>query len=471
MKFSARVLAVLVGCCLIAVACGGGNDDRDDEFEQGTAYATGTVAATGTATVTPGATETATPSATGTSSTAGPLPKDSTDDSLSAPPPTAGTPPGADTPTNTDGNGQTGENTDPSAGPPAMVLTPVISRPDPIDLVARPGTGSSRGDLYVATRAGEVWLLTADQDEPPELVLDLGNATNTGCENGLLDIAFSADGSTFYAHYTDRSGDTRIVAYPMSGQGIQQDQVRTVLSARQPACNHNGGQITFGPDGYLWVGLGDGGGSNDMFSHGQDRDSILGAILRVDVDTDDGTNYVIPPDNPFADGGGRAEIWAYGARNPWRFSFDRATDDLWIADVGQNRWEEVHVLAADQGWTPGANLGWPLFEGEERFSGIATPDDLAFPVYVYGRDDGCSITGGHVYRGSAIPALAGTYVFGDFCAGRLWGLNLDDAGLATRIELGVSVPQATLVSFAEDNAGELYVLSFDDTVYRLDPSP
>ena len=351
---------------------------------------------------------------------------------------------------------------------PSLVLTPVVSLPDPIALVARPDTGSGTGDLYVATRDGRVWLLGADGDEPPEKVLDIGDLTTTDCEEGLLGIAFSPDGSHLYLHYTDRRGDNQIVEYPMSGQRVREDASRTLMRVSQPACNHNGGHIAFGPDGYLWIGFGDGGGRDDMFNQGQDLDTLLATMVRIDPEADGGSAYSIPADNPFADGGGRAEIWHYGARNPWRFSFDRATGDLWIADVGQNTWEEIHVLKAADGWKPGANLGWPLFEGDERFSGTATPEDLDFPAYVYHHDDGCSITGGHVYRGSAVPHLVGTYVFGDFCQGRIWGLTIDDQGVATRAELDLSVPQVTLVSFGEDASGELYILSFDDTVYRLE---
>ena len=352
-----------------------------------------------------------------------------------------------------------------------MVLTPVASLPDPMALVARPGTGGTSGDLYVATREGQVWLIGADGDEPPEMVLDISDQTNPECEEGLLGIAFSPDGSRLYVSSTDLGGDSLIVEYPMSGQWVQGDQGRTVLDADQPACNHNGGHIAFGPDGYLWIGFGDGGGRDDMFNQGQNLDTLLAAMVRIDPEADGDSDYSIPADNPFADGGGRAEIWHYGARNPWRFSFDRTTGDLWIADVGQNEWEEVHVLRAADGWKPGANLGWPLFEGHVRFSGVETPEDLDFPIHVYDHDTGCSITGGHVYRGSAIPSLVGTYVFGDFCQGRLWGLTVDAQGEATRRELGLSVDPVTLVSFGEDAAGELYVLSFDDTVYRLELAP
>ncbi len=362
-----------------------------------------------------------------------------------------------------------------------LVLTPVASLADPMVLIARPNTGSAQGDLYVGTRQGQVWLLSADGNTQPELVLDISDLTETGCENGLLGMAFNSDGSLLYLHYTNLQQDNQIVEYPMSGQRAVREQARTVLSVSQPACNHNGGSIAFGPRGYLWVGIGDGGGRDDQFGHGQNLDSLLGTVLRIDPSGASGTDasgtgasgdagYSIPADNPFSRGGGLPEIWAYGARNPWRFSFDTQSGDLWIGDVGQNNWEEVHVLAATDGWLPGINLGWPLFEGHERFSGTVTPQDLQFPAFVYSHDEGCSVTGGYVYRGSAISWLQGAYVFGDYCTSSLWGLRTDASGNSERFELGVGVPQVTLVSFGQDAAGELYVLSFDDTVYRLEPA-
>ncbi|MCY4135222.1 MAG: PQQ-dependent sugar dehydrogenase [bacterium] len=445
MSLSLRLLAVIAAIGLLASACEG-NNDGDGQSGTGV-QGIATAKATGVATPTTGAAE----------STAGPTPVPG---AISSPTANPGPEPADD--------GQPAPAIQPDE--PSLVLTPVVSLPDPIALVARPGTGSGTGDLYAATRAGQVWLMAADGDEPPEMVLDIGDLTTTDCEEGLLGIAFSPDGSNLYLHYTTLRGDNQIVEYPMSGQWIRKDASRTLMRVSQPACNHNGGHIAVGPDGYLWIGFGDGGGRDDMFNQGQDLDTLLATMVRIDPEADGGSAYSIPADNPFADGGGRAEIWHYGARNPWRFSFDRATGDLWIADVGQNTWEEIHVLRAADDWKPGANLGWPLFEGDERFSGTATPDDLDFPAYVYHHDDGCSITGGHVYRGTAIPHLVGTYVFGDFCQGRIWGLTIDDQGAATRVELGLSVPQGTLVSFGEDAAGELYVLSFDDTVYRLVPS-
>ena len=209
------------------------------------------------------------------------------------------------------------------------------------------------------------------------------------------------------------------------------------------------------------------GGADDIFGHGQDRSTLLGTLARIDPDPPSGRGYAIPPGNPFRSGEA-PEVWAYGARNPWRFSFDRLTGDLWIADVGQNSVEEIHVLPAADGWLPGANLGWPLFEGGERFAGETMPADLVFPVYTYTHDDGCSVTGGYVYRGSAITALWGAYVFGDYCTGDLWGLVRGPGGEAQRIDLGVSVPRNALVSFGEDADGELYVLSAAGEVSRLE---
>ncbi|MDE2894434.1 MAG: PQQ-dependent sugar dehydrogenase [Chloroflexota bacterium] len=349
---------------------------------------------------------------------------------------------------------------------------PVAEVAAPIALASRPGTGQR----YVASRLGQVWLLdpsdgsgadsAADAGAASKLVADIGSRVSQGCENGLLGAAFGPDGDQLYLSYTDTARNSRIVVVPMEGEVPQTGRARVLLALDQPACNHNGGEVQLGPDGNLWIGFGDGGGADDIFGQGQDRSTLLGTLLRIDPDPPSGRGYGIPEGNPFASGNA-PEVWAYGARNPWRFSFDRLTGDLWIADVGQNRIEEVHVLPAADGWSPGANLGWPLFEGNERFSGEATPADLVFPVYTYTHDDGCSVTGGYVYRGSAIEALWGAYVFGDYCTGDLWGLVRGPGGAAERIDLGVSVPRNTLVSFGEDAAGELYALSAAGTVFRL----
>lgn len=360
----------------------------------------------------------------------------------------------------------------PSLAETPFELVPVAEIEAPVALAARPGTGQR----YVATLTGQVWLLDpagsrdadggTDAGAAPQLVADIGSRVSQGCENGLLGITFSPDGDQLYLSYTDTARNSRIAVMPMEGETPQADRRRVLLALDQPACNHNGGDLAFGPDGNLWIGFGDGGGANDRFGHGQDGDTLLAAIARIDPNPASGQGYGIPAGNPFPSGGA-PEVWAYGARNPWRFSFDRLTGDLWIADVGQNRIEEIHVLPAAEGWLPGANLGWPLFEGSERFSRGETPAGLVFPVYAYTHDDGCSVTGGYVYRGSSIAALEGTYVFGDYCTGDVWGLVRGPDGAAERIDLGVSVPRSTLVSFGEDADGEIYVLSAAGTVFRL----
>ncbi len=349
---------------------------------------------------------------------------------------------------------------------------PVAQVTSPVAFAARPGTGQR----YVATLTGQVWLLDPAADDAraggsgPQLVADIGSRLSQGCENGLLGIAFGPDGSQLYLSYTDTARNSRIAVMPMDGDVPQTDRRRVLLALDQPACNHNGGGLSFGPDGNLWIGFGDGGAADDLFGQGQDPATLLATMVRIDPNPNpaSGRGYGIPDGNPFAASGGAPEVWAYGARNPWRFSFDRATGDLWIADVGQNRVEEIHVLPAADGWSPGVNLGWPLFEGNDRFSGAETPGDLVFPVYTYSHDEGCSVTGGYVYRGSTIAALAGTYVFGDYCTGEIWGLVRGPDGTAERIDLGVSVPRSTLVSFGEDANGDLYILSAPGTVLRLE---
>jgi glucose/arabinose dehydrogenase len=274
--------------------------------------------------------------------------------------------------------------------------------------------------------------------------------------------------------FTNGAGDSVIRRHAMSGgslTGGNDGGVDTIVVG-QPQSNHNGGQIVFGPDGYLFTSFGDGGGSNDPSGNGQDNSVLLGKILRLDPLP--GGGYDTPGDNPLSGPSGREEIWANGVRNPWRFTFDRETRDLWVADVGQNAREEITRLrAADVpteagGW--GANLGWRLREGDIATPGVggAPPPGHVGPVHVYGgHSSGCvSITGGHVYRGSDIPALWGTYVYGDYCAtNRLSGWR-DIAGVEAE-RFSVSVPGGNLVSFLEDATGELYTISLNGTIARL----
>jgi glucose/arabinose dehydrogenase len=241
------------------------------------------------------------------------------------------------------------------------------------------------------------------------------------------------------------------------------DSEEIILEVPQPFSNHNGGALIFGPDGYLYVGLGDGGSRGDPRGNDQNTGTLLGSILRLDVDGVAGDrNYAIPPDNPFVgDPDSRDEIWAFGMRNPWRISFDRQTDDLWAGDVGQNVWEEVDVIVA------GGNYGWNVTEGAHcyRPSTNCATGGLIPPVQEYDHGSGCSITGGYVYRGEALPSLAGVYLYADFCSGRIWGLRYEDgAATVTREIANTGLP---IASFGEDAAGELYVLAFDGGVYRV----
>ncbi len=330
----------------------------------------------------------------------------------------------------------------------------------PLAMAARPGDDA----LYVAEKSGRVIALL--EGRRPRVVLDLSGRVSTGSEQGLLGLAFSPDGRFLYVDLTDPAGDTRVLEYRVGPEGIDPATEREVLRVDQPYANHNGGQLAFGPDGYLYVGLGDGGSAGDPEGRAQSLGTLLGKILRISPRPQGGRPYGIPPDNPFVErAGARPEIWAYGLRNPWRFSFDRETGELWIGDVGQGAWEEIDVLPPGPG---GANLGWDLLEGSHPFEGEVGDLRSVLPVYEYPHDGAvCAVTGGYVYRGRAIPELRGAYVFGDFCDGALQALVLRD-GRAVHRELGPVVP--ALASFGEDADGELYALSLEGPVYRLIPA-
>ncbi len=327
------------------------------------------------------------------------------------------------------------------------------------------GVDVSADAVVVVDQPGRLWLVDGDD---PEVFLDLRDEVRFGGEQGLLGLAFAPGFPTdprLFVNYIDRAGSTRIVEFRIAegGRTVRAETARTVLEIDQPASNHNGGMIAFGPDGYLWIGMGDGGAADDRFGNGQDPTTLLGAMLRIDVSGTAPAPYGIPPDNPYADGvDGAPEVFATGLRNPWRWSFDGS--DLWIADVGQNEVEEVDVLR-DAPSRGGANLGWPVWEGDRCFAGPCDdPSAFVFPVVTYGHDEGCSITGGFVYRGSEIPELNGHYLFADFCSGIVRSVAPDGAvhdwtERAGRIE-GVT-------SFGVDNDGELYVTLIDGRIWRL----
>jgi len=331
-----------------------------------------------------------------------------------------------------------------------LVLVPVAEGfPQPTEFVPHP-QDSSRA--YVLSRLGKIFEVNLRKGTV-HLWLDLGAfLTTRGPEQGLLGMAFSPHGPEIFVNYTDTLGHTVIARIPLKKDHPDLSRIETVLRIPQPAPNHNGGCLRFGPDGMLYGATGDGGRAGDPWGNAQNTHSLLGKILRLDIRAHP---YAIPPDNPFAlnPEQGRPEIWLWGLRNPWKFSFDRKTGDLWIADVGQDRFEEVNVIPTGQG---GLNLGWNLMEGKHPYRPRgALPRDLVPPVWEYDHTEGCSITGGFVYRGHAIPSLVGWYVFGDFCSGVIWGYHPDSGRAFRLLETGLN-----LSSFGEDLAGEIYVLDY-----------
>ena len=302
----------------------------------------------------------------------------------------------------------------------SLKLVPVADGLDRPLFVTHGDDGSGR--LFIVERAGTVRILAEGRlVERP--FLDIRDRVGSeGSEQGLLGLAFAPDyahSGRFYVNYTDRRGDTVVARYQVAADPDLADPAseRVVLRIDQPAANHNGGMLAFGPDGRLWIGAGDGGGSNDRYGNGQNPGTLLGKMLRLDVTSDPDQPYAIPANNPWlnSDWNGqdvRDEVWAVGLRNPWRYSFDRDTGDLWIADVGQNRYEEINIVPA--GSPGGLNFGWPISEGSHCFpeDKVCDLSGLEAPAFDYSHDDGnCSITGGYVYRGTQIPALRGAYLF------------------------------------------------------------
>jgi glucose/arabinose dehydrogenase len=347
---------------------------------------------------------------------------------------------------------------------PGLVATVVASGlSSPLHLTAP----ASDPRLFVVEKPGRIRIVENGQLRATPF-LDISSLVSTGSEQGLLSLAFHpqyAANGYFYVNYTDTSGNTRVVRYAVSADPNVADvaSAKLILAVAQPASNHNGGHILFGPDGMLYIAMGDGGGGGDPFSNGQDTGTLHGGLLRIDVDR--GDPYAIPADNPLVgQPGARAEIWAYGLRNPWRIAFDSATNLLYIADVGQSAWEEVNVVSAAAG---GLNYGWNIMEGQHCFNGGAcNSNGLVLPVLEYDHGVGCSITGGYVYRGSDVPAVQGRYFYSDFCSGFLRSFVYVN-GVATDARDWEVDTLGRVLSFGEDAAGELYVLSQNGNVYRL----
>ena len=362
----------------------------------------------------------------------------------------------------------------------AIVLTEVAQVDAPTAMASLPGTDT----LYVAERGGAVRPITftaltggGSRAEVGPTIVEVD--TTTDGERGLLGLTFSPDGEHLYVSYTDPAGNTAVDEFAMAGGAddptVDVGSRRQIFATEQPFPNHNGGDIGFGPDGYLYLGLGDGGAGGDPLGTAQDPTRVLGSMLRVDPsDPSDGRAYGIPDDNPHADGAGGAqpEIWAIGVRNPWRFSWDRETGAMWIADVGQNAIEEITVLGPGPEGVPapGANLGWPIFEGDAAFNGGDAPENYAPPIFDYEQGPGCSVTGGFVSRGDALPALRGAYLYSDFCDPTIRALLAADGQLVEERSLEVTVPGGNVASFGQGTDGALYVLSLSGGIYRIDPA-
>lgn len=332
------------------------------------------------------------------------------------------------------------------------------------------GAGDGSGRLFVVEQFGAIYIIQDGEvlDTPFLDVSDL--ITTGGNEQGLLGLAFHPnyeENGYFYVNYSFRDGgDTIVARYSVSADDpnvADPNSEVVLLRVDQPAPNHNGGCMQFGLDGYLYIGMGDGGAAGDPWNNGQNPFALLGSLLRIDVDG--GNPYGIPADNPFADGvDGAPEVWAYGLRNPWRFSFDRETGDLYVGDVGQNTYEEVNFVPAGVG---GVNFGWNLYEGLHPYSGAPAPSDVVMPFAEYAHNQGQSVTGGYVYRGSLVPELQGIYLYADFASGRLWYAYRDATGTWINDVLSPRTGH-TISSFGEDDDGELYITSFSGAVLRFE---
>jgi glucose/arabinose dehydrogenase len=436
------LLAALAALILVlAAACGNGQ-------------ATPTTSTSGFASVAPPATASPTPDATATG--AGETPASPNVSTSATPPPAAGT-----------GS--------------AATLTPVtISLTSVVGGLPRPIAVSNAGDgrLFVVDQAGKI--LIVNGGAVTGTFLDIGSrVATTGSERGLLGLAFHpkyASNGLFFVRYTIASGDVRISRFHVGADPNKADPASEKVIITIPHrlhANHNGGVIAFGPDGYLYIGTGDGGGSGDPNNNGQNLGVLLGKMLRLDVDhTSTGLNYAIPSTNPFAgQAGRRGEIWAYGLRNPYGFSFDRKTGDLWIGDVGQNLYEEVDRATAAAGLGRGANYGWSVMEANHCFKpGVGCKSaGKVLPIAAYGHgagdSNGCAIQGGYVYRGTAHPELAGRYFVSDYCSGRIW--DLAASGPATQTLQLLLLSKLKVTGWGEGTDGELYVVATNGGLYRL----
>jgi hypothetical protein len=344
----------------------------------------------------------------------------------------------------------------------------------PVFLTSPPGEA---GRLFVVEKRGTIRIIEGGAVRSTPF-LDLSGRVSGGSEQGLLGLAFHPEypsNGRFVVNYTNQDGDTRVAVFRVSADPNRADAAseQVILAVEQPFSNHNGGMVAFGPrDGHLYVGMGDGGSAGDPQGNGQRRSTLLGKLLRVAVS---GAGVVsVPADNPFVgQAGARPEIWSLGLRNPWRFSFDRLTGDLYIADVGQNQREEVNVAIAASQFGKATNFGWSIMEGSRCYSPASNCDQtgLTLPVIDYDHGQGCSVTGGYVYRGSALAAFRGTYFYSDYCQGWVRSFRLQGGGAAELRDWPELAPGGQITSYGEDSAGELYLLTAGGRVARIVPRP
>ena len=357
------------------------------------------------------------------------------------------------------------------------LAAPAAVLPDPatatwtlvVDGLSRPVDLTHAGDerLFVVEKAGRIQMVRAGRLASGPFLDISGRVGSSGSEQGLLGLAFHprfAESGTLFVNYTDTDGTTVIARFNAAGDRADPASEVVLLRIEQPFANHNGGAMAFGPDGYLYIGTGDGGSGGDPLGNSQSLNTLLGKILRLDIDG--GEPYAIPPDNPFA-GSSEVypEIWAAGLRNPWRIAFDRLSGDLYLGDVGQNQWEEVNWVPA--GAAGGLNFGWNVREGLHAYSGDPSPA-FTDPVAEYSHELGCSVTGGRVVRDAALPAWQGVYLYADYCTGRVWGLlrTPDGAWLSSLMfESG-----RTISAFGEDAQGGVYLVDYAGAVFRLTPA-
>src|SRR6266542_2007825 len=388
----------------------------------------------------------------------------------STPAPQVPTPPGAGRATGAPAASTAAPNT-PATQSPSGARSPVALKLVTKDLnqpvfVTHAGDGSGR--LFVVEKGGTIALLRNGQRASKPFLDITALVNSSGSEQGLLGLAFHPDyghNGRFFVYYTAKNGDNTVARYQVSSDpDVADPATGTVLFAQpDPAPNHNGGMLAFGPDNYLYVGMGDGGSAGDPWGNGQKRNVLLGKLLRLDVDH--GEPYAIPPDNPWPSSGDvRGEIWAYGLRNPWRFSFDRATGDLYIGDVGQGQYEEIDFQPA--GEAGGRNYGWNIREGLHCYrSQDCDTTGLVDPIAEYSHEIGCSINGGYVYRGPAMPQFQGNYVYGDYCSGLIWSLKQTAPGQWA--QSGLLDSKRSISSFGEDAAGELYLTDLGGGLYQF----